>query len=77
MVVTAAIYIRVSKLKRELLDAKRQQPPCEAFITAQGWQLTEVYLDDGRSAWRREVRRDAFERLLTDVRAGRIDAIVS
>jgi site-specific DNA recombinase len=77
MVVTAAIYIRVSKLKRELLDGKRQQPPCEAFITAQGWQLTEVYLDDGRSAWRREVRRDAFERLLTAVRAGRIDAIVS
>jgi site-specific DNA recombinase len=78
MVVRAAIYIRISKLKRELLDAQRQQPPCEAFITAQGWQqLPKVYLDDGRSAWKREVRRDAFEQLLTDVRAGKIDAIVS
>jgi site-specific DNA recombinase len=36
-----------------------------------------VYIDDGRSAWRQGIRRDNFERMLTDVRAGRIDAIVS
>jgi site-specific DNA recombinase len=77
MVVRAAIYIRISKLKRELLDAQRQQPPCEAFARAQGWQLVEVYVDDGRSAWRQGVRRDAFERMLGDVRAGKVDAIVS
>jgi site-specific DNA recombinase len=75
--VRAAIYMRISKLKRELLDAQRQQPPCEAFCKAQGWQVVEVYVDDGRSAWKRGVRRDNFERMLTDVRAGRIDAIVS
>jgi site-specific DNA recombinase len=75
--VRAAIYIRISKLKRELLDAQRQQPPCEAFAKAQGWDIAEVYVDDGRSAWRQGVRRDNFERMLTDVRAGRLDAIVS
>jgi site-specific DNA recombinase len=76
MVVRAAVYIRVSKLKRELADAQRQQPPCERFIADQGWQLTKVYLEDGVSAWR-QVRRDAFEQLLADVRAGKVDAIVS
>jgi len=75
--VRAAIYIRVSKTKRELLDAQRQLPPCEAFCQAQGWTVVEVFIDDGRSAWRKGVRRDAFERMLADVRAGRIDAIVS
>ena len=75
--VQAGIYIRISKLKRELLDAQRQQPPCEAFAKAQGWQVAEVYIDDGRSAWKQGIRRDNFERMLTDVRAGRIDAIVS
>jgi site-specific DNA recombinase len=75
--VRAGIYIRISKAKRELLDTQRQQPPCEAFCRAQGWQVVDVYLDDNRSAWRREVRRDDFERMLADVRAGRIDAIVS
>jgi site-specific DNA recombinase len=73
----AAIYIRISRTKRELLDAKRQEPPCRAFCAEQGWQVVEVYIDDNRSAWKREIRRDAFERMLADVRAGKIDAICS
>jgi site-specific DNA recombinase len=73
----AGIYIRISKTKRELLDAQRQQPPCEAYCRGQGHQLIDVYVDDGRSAWQQGVRRDNFERLLADVRAGRIDVIVS
>jgi site-specific DNA recombinase len=72
----AGIYIRVSKAKRELLDAQRQQPPCEAFCTDQGWTVEEVYLDDSTSAYS-GVPRESFERLLGDVRAGRLDAIVS
>jgi site-specific DNA recombinase len=75
--VRAAIYIRISKTKRELLDAQRQEPPCRAFCAAQGWTVIEVHIDDGRSAWRKGVRRDDFERMLADVRAGRIDVIVS
>jgi site-specific DNA recombinase len=75
--VQAAIYIRISKLKRELLDADRQRPPCEAFAKAQGWDIAGVYMDDGRSAWKQGVRRDDFERLLADVRAGKVQAIIS
>jgi DNA invertase Pin-like site-specific DNA recombinase len=77
VMVRAGIYIRISKTKRELLDAQRQEPPCRAFCAAQGWTVVEVYIDDGRSAWRQGVRRDNFERMLVDVRAGKIDAIVS
>jgi DNA invertase Pin-like site-specific DNA recombinase len=51
MVVRAGIYIRISRAKRELLDAQRQQPPCEAFAKAQGWSVQEVYLDDSTSAY--------------------------
>jgi site-specific DNA recombinase len=75
--VRAAIYIRISKTKRELLDAQRQEPPCRAFCAAQGWEVVEVYVDDNRSAWRKGVKRDDFERLLADVRAGKRDAIVT
>ena len=42
-----------------------------------GWQVVEVYTDDNRSAWKEGIRRDDFERMLGDVRAGRLDAIVS
>jgi len=75
--VRAAIYIRISRARRVLLDAQRQEPPCRAFCAAQGWQVVDVYIDDNRSAWKQGIRRDAFERLLADVRAGRIDAIVT
>jgi site-specific DNA recombinase len=75
--VRAGIYIRISRARRELLDAQRQQPPCEAFAKAQGWDVAEVYIDDNRSAWKRGIRRDSFERMLADVRAGKIDAIVT
>ena len=75
--VRAGIYIRISRARRELLDAQRQQPPCEAFAKAHGWQVVAVYTDDNRSAWKEGIRRDDFERMLGDVRAGRLDAIIS
>jgi DNA invertase Pin-like site-specific DNA recombinase len=75
--VRAAIYIRISRARRELLDAQRQEPPCRAFCAQQGWTGVEVYVDDNRSAWKEGIRRDAFERMLADVRAGRIDVIVT
>jgi DNA invertase Pin-like site-specific DNA recombinase len=75
--VRAGIYIRISRARRELLDAQRQEPPCRAFIADHGWQVVEVYTDDNRSAWKEGIRRDDFERMLADVRAGKLDAIVS
>ena len=77
MGIRAAIYIRISRARRELLDVQRQEPPCRAFCAAQGWTVVEVYIDDNRSAYREDVKRDDFERMLADVRAGRLDAIVT
>jgi site-specific DNA recombinase len=39
--------------------------------------VVEIYIDDNRSAYREDVKRDDFERMLADVRAGRLDAIVT
>jgi site-specific DNA recombinase len=77
MGIRAAIYIRISRARRELLDVQRQEPPCRAFCAAQGWTVVEVYIDDNRSAYREDVKRDDFERMLADIRAGRLDAIVT
>src|SRR4029453_3145687 len=74
--VRAGLYVRVSKAKRELLDAQRQQPPCEAFAKAQGWSVVEVYLDDSISAYP-GVPRDNCERMLSGVRGGKLDDIIS
>ena len=71
------LRVRISRARRELLDAQRQEPPCRAFCAQQGWTVVEVYIDDNRSAYKRNVNRENFERMLADVRAGRIDAIVT
>jgi DNA invertase Pin-like site-specific DNA recombinase len=76
MAVRAGIYVRVSKAGRDLLDAGRQVPPCRAFCDERGWQVVETYIDDSRSAWK-DIKRDNFERMLADVRAGRLDVLVS
>jgi hypothetical protein len=36
MGVRAAIYIRISRSRRELLDVQRQEPPCRDFCAEQG-----------------------------------------
>ena len=63
----AAIYCRISRDHRgDLLGVQRQEPPCRAFCAEQGWDVVEVYVDDSRSAYRQNVQRDAFERMLAD-----------
>jgi site-specific DNA recombinase len=77
----AAIYVRISKIKhrgrRETLGVERQQPPCEEFCERQGWQVYPVvFVDNGVSAVKAK-RREHFEEMLSLVRAGKINAIVT
>ena len=79
--VRAAIYVRISKVKRGrgrvTLGVERQEPPCREFCEAQGWKVHKVYVDNNKSAYKRNVRRDDFNAMLADVRAGTISAVVT
>ncbi|MCB9833789.1 MAG: recombinase family protein [Planctomycetes bacterium] len=77
----AAIYTRKSTSKgldQEFTSLDAQRSSCEAYITSQageGWMsLPERYDDGGFSG--ASIDRPAFQRLLTDVMAGKIDVIV-
>jgi site-specific DNA recombinase len=77
----AAIYVRISKIKhrgrRETLGVERQEPPCRAFCETQGWQVYPVvFVDNGVSASKAK-RRERFEEMLSVVRAGKVNAIVT
>jgi site-specific DNA recombinase len=77
---TAAIYVRLSRSRdqdkaTESLDG--QAAPCRELAAAKGWTVLEpLYVDDDRSAYSGR-RRPAYERLLSDVRAGKVQAIVA
>src|SRR6266478_8133482 len=76
-----AIYTRKSSeegLEQDFNSLDAQRESCEAFIASQrreGWALVgEIYDDGGFSGATME--RPAFQRLLSDVSAGKIDVVV-
>ncbi len=80
-VVRCAIYTRKSSeegLEQDFNSLDAQREACAAYILSQaseGWtQLPEVYDDGGISGG--TLARPALQRLLADVKAGRIDIIV-
>ena len=75
----AGIYVRLSVAKDDL-DAteaamERQESDCRELCSRRGWQVVEVYRDEGLSAYHHK-KRPAFEDALADLEAGRIDVLV-
>src|ERR1700732_203166 len=76
-----AIYTRKSSeegLEQEFNSLAAQREACEAFIRSQrheGWALARPRFDDGGFSGG-SMERPALQRLLADVRGGRIDIIV-
>lgn len=72
----AAIYARISTdSEGEGLGVARQIADCTAEVTRRGWTLTDTYVDNDVSATRSKVRPE-YERMLADIRGGRITALV-
>src|SRR4051812_25008172 len=80
-VVRCAIYTRVSTeqgLEQEFNSLDAQYDAAQAYIRSQahaGWTLVRAKYDDGGFSGG-NTERPALQRLLTDVRAGKIDVIV-
>jgi site-specific DNA recombinase len=75
----AGIHVRLSVAKDDL-DAteaamERQETDCRRLCEQRGWQVAEVYRDEGLSAYHSK-KRPAFEDALADFEAGRIDVLV-
>jgi site-specific DNA recombinase len=62
--------------KGEVLSVEKQRPPCLALCERLGWKVTDIYTDPNDSAYSGRPRRQ-WKRLIEDVKAGRIDAIVA
>jgi DNA invertase Pin-like site-specific DNA recombinase len=79
-----ALYIRVSTEEQARIQdgsLVSQRKRLEEYVDGQnrrdaGWgQVVDIYVDEGRSA--KDMKRPQFQRLLSDVRAGRINLILS
>ena len=70
------IYTRISEDREaEGLGIKRQLGDCETLAGGRGWEIVERYSDNDISAYSGK-RRPAYRRMLADITAGHIDAVV-
>jgi site-specific DNA recombinase len=79
-----ALYIRVSTEEQARVQdgsLVSQRKRLEEYVDGQnrrgrGWgQIVDIYVDEGRSA--KDMNRPQFQRLLTDVRTGKVNLILS
>jgi DNA invertase Pin-like site-specific DNA recombinase len=76
MVRYAAIYARISNdPEGDRLGVNRQVEDCRKEAERRGWPVADLYVDDDKSAWSGKVRPE-YQRLVVDIDAHRIDAVL-
>lgn len=72
----AAIYVRISlDPSGQGLGVARQEKACRELAEARGWRVMEVYRDNDVSASGKKPRPQ-YQRMLADLEAGTVDAVV-
>ena len=70
------VYCRISQDSDGLgLGVARQEMDCRELVNGHGWSVHDTYVDNDQSAFTGK-RRPSYERLLADLTAGEIDAVV-
>lgn len=72
------IYVRVSRDRtgEERTTAQQEADARKLCELHEGWRVTDVYRDTDTSAHDLKVKRSEYDRLMADVTAGRLDAVV-
>ena len=76
--IRAGLYLRVSRDRAGLrLGVQRQEDDCRQVAERLGWSVSGVYVDNDLGASRFATKlRVGYERLLDDIKARRLDAVV-
>lgn len=70
------IYVRISKDRVDQTSTFTQEQEAKAFCDFKGWTVVEVCKDEGRSAYKRNVKRPAFNRAMRLVEAKQADVFM-
>jgi site-specific DNA recombinase len=75
--IRVAIYCRISLARHgDQVKVERQEELCRKLCKRLGWEVAAVFVDNSRSAWKRNRKRPGWDALLAGVVEGRFDAIV-
>ena len=70
----AALYLRVSTTGQ---DTARQERELRAVASSRGWEIVEIYTDNGISGSKGREKRPGFDRLHQDATRGKFDIVMS
>ena len=74
--IRAGVYARISSDREgDELGVRRQLADCQALAERRRWTVVDRYVDNDASAWSGKARPE-YRRLLDDLRAGLLDAVV-
>jgi site-specific DNA recombinase len=77
MVRSAGIYVRISQDKEgKELGVRRQANDCQDLAARRRWKVVDTYNDNDVSAGGK-LRRPEWQRLLGDLRTGRVNAVIA
>lgn len=72
----AAIYCRISDDRAgDSAGVRRQEADCRALADRKGWTVAGVYVDNDTGAWGSKPRPQ-YRKLLDDLKAGTVDAVI-
>ena len=72
-----ALYLRISLDKRDGAGVDRQEQACRKLVASNpGWEVAGVYVDNSVSAYSRRPRPQ-YQRLLSEIKANRLDVVVA
>ncbi|WP_162839489.1 MULTISPECIES: recombinase family protein [Frankia] len=75
---SAAIYCRISHVADEdQTGVDRQERICREVVRRLGLRVAHVFVDNNRSAWKRDRKRKGWDRLLEVARAGEVQHVVA
>jgi site-specific DNA recombinase len=73
----AGIYCRMSlAIMNDTTKVTDQERICRDLARRLGWDITGVYSDNNKSAWRKNRKRPGWDQMLADIEMGRLTAIV-
>jgi site-specific DNA recombinase len=76
--VRAALYLRISlDVAGEQLGVDRQRDACTLLARQRGWDVVDEYVDNSVSATKARPKDSDYRRLVSDVQAGRLDAVIA
>jgi DNA invertase Pin-like site-specific DNA recombinase len=74
--IRAGIYARISDDRvGDAAGVKRQEADCRALAERKHWDVVELYVDNDASAYSGKARPE-YRRMLDDIKAGHLDAVI-